>query len=110
MNRKLLLAIATEVSKLRAKPSRLHLILMSSRRLTYEPTVRLATRFAPDVDAEQLKEEIEDFQLLGDDVIALQEAITAYLQCKINIDSCCHELVVSTEILKLAKSATHATN
>ncbi|KAI0219852.1 hypothetical protein LSAT2_028619, partial [Lamellibrachia satsuma] len=30
--------------------------------------------FATDVDAEQLKEEFEDFQLLGDEAIALQEA------------------------------------
>ena len=36
------------------------------------------------------------------------DTITAYLQCKLNIDSCCYELNVSDEMLKLAKSATHA--
>ena len=143
--------------------------------LTYEPIVRLATRFTPDVDAEQLKEEYEDFQLLGENAITLVEdgesrpidhvwtdilalktplgvvrfllmatvmapllslphsnadderlfsilrkvhteachslnadTITAYLQCKLNINSCCYELKVSDEMLKLAKSATHA--
>ena len=143
--------------------------------LTYEPIVRLAARFSPDVDAEQLKEEYEDFQLLGEDAFTLVEdgesrpidhvwadilamktplgvirlplmatvmapllslphsnadverlfsilrkvhtearhslnadTITAYLQCKLNIDTCCYELDVSEEMLKLAKSATHA--
>ena len=33
--------------------------------LTYEPIVRLAAHFAPDVDPEQLKDEYEEFQLLG---------------------------------------------
>ena len=41
--------------------------------LTYEPFVRLATRFTPDVDAEQLKEQYEDFQLLGENAITLVE-------------------------------------
>ena len=41
--------------------------------LTYEPIVRLAARFTPDVDAEQLKEEYEDFQLLGENAITLVE-------------------------------------
>ena len=41
--------------------------------LTYEPIVRLAVRFSPDVDAEQLKKEFEDFQLLGEDAITLVE-------------------------------------
>ena len=36
------------------------------------------------------------------------DTITAYLQCKLNIDTCCYELDVSEEMLKLAKSATHA--
>ena len=39
--------------------------------LTYEPIVRLAARFAPDVDLEQLKDEYEDFQLLCKDAVAL---------------------------------------
>ncbi|KAI0224406.1 hypothetical protein LSAT2_024570, partial [Lamellibrachia satsuma] len=38
------------------------------------------------------------------------DTVTAYIQCKMNIDSCCHELVVPTEMLKFAKSATHATD
>ena len=41
--------------------------------LNYEPIVRLAARFSPDVDAEQLKEEYEDFQLLREDAITLVE-------------------------------------
>ena len=143
--------------------------------LTYEPIVRLAARFAPDVDPEQLKDEYEAFQLLGKDAIRLMEdgsarpidqvwsevftiktpmhvirfpllakvmtpllclphsnadaerlfsilrkvhtdarhrlnadTITAYLQCKLNIDSPCHQLAVSAEMLRLAKSSTHA--
>ena len=39
--------------------------------LTYVPIVRLAARFAPDVEPEQLKDEYEDFQLLGKDAIRL---------------------------------------
>ena len=140
--------------------------------LTYEPIVRLAARFTPDFDSEQLK---EDFQLLGENAITLVEdgesrpidhvwadilamktplgvvrfplvatemaplqslphsnadverlfsisrkvhteahhslnadTITANLQCKLNIDSCCYEWNVSDKMLKLAKSATHA--
>ena len=135
----------------------------------------LAARCTPDVDAEQLKEEFEDFQLLREDAITLVEdgesrpiehvwadilatktplgvirfplmatvmtpllslphsnedveklfsilrkvhtevrhrlnadTITAFLQCKLNIDSCCYELNVSDGMLKSAKSATHA--
>ena len=41
--------------------------------LTYEPIVRLAVRFAPDDDPEELKDEYEDFQLLGKDSIRLME-------------------------------------
>ena len=36
------------------------------------------------------------------------DTITAYLQCKLKIDSPCHQLAVSAEMLRLAKSATHA--
>ena len=35
--------------------------------------MRLAVRFTPDVDAEQLKEEYDDFQLLGENAITLVE-------------------------------------
>ena len=52
--------------------------------LTYEPIVRMGARFAPNLDAEQLKNEYEqrvgshctlwyDFQLLGDGNIVLEE-------------------------------------
>ena len=123
--------------------------------LTYEPIVCLATRFTPDVDAEQLKEEYE-IDHVWTDILALKtplgvvrfllmatvmapllslpdsnadverlfsilrkvhteachslnaDTITAYLQCKLNINSCCYELNVSDEMLKLTKSATHA--
>ena len=143
--------------------------------LTYAPIVRLAARFAPDVNPEHLKDEYEDFQLLGKDAIVLMEdgsarpidqvwsevftmktamqvirfpllakvmspllclphsnpdverlfsilrkvhtdaryhlnadTITAYLQCKLNIDSPCDQLALSAEMLRLAKSATRA--
>ena len=137
--------------------------------------MRLAVRFIPDVDAEQLKEDYDDFQLLGENAITLVEdgesrpidhvwadilamktplgvirfhvmatvmgpplplphsnadverlfsifwqflrkvhtearhslhadAIIAYLQCMLNIDSCCYEFNVADEMLK---SATH---
>ena len=36
------------------------------------------------------------------------DTITAYIQCMLNIDSCCYELNVSDEMLKLAKSATYS--
>jgi len=36
------------------------------------------------------------------------DTIAAYIQCKLNIDNPCHQLAVSAEMLRLAKSATHA--
>ena len=39
----------------------------------YEPFVRLAARFSLEVDTEQLKEEYEDFELLGENAITLVE-------------------------------------
>ena len=143
--------------------------------LSYEQIVRLSSRFTPDIDPEHLKDEYEEFQLLDDNALTLQEdgnarpvdhvwadvfamktplqrvrfpllakaiapllclphsnadierlfsilrkvhtdartnlnadTITAYLQCKLNIDACCYELVVSANMLTVAKSATHA--
>ena len=141
--------------------------------LPYDPIVRLATRFAPDVDPEQLKDEYEDFQLLGKDAIRLMadgsarpidqvwsevftiktpmhvirfpllakvmspllcfphsnadverlfsilrkvhtdarrhlnaDTITAYLQCKLNIDRPCHQLAVSAETGEIGDSCS----
>ena len=46
--------------------------------LTYELIVRLAAHFAPDVDAEQLKDEYEGFQLLNDGVMVKRGRSTTF--------------------------------
>ena len=145
--------------------------------LTYAPIVRLAARFTPLIDQEVLKEEFEDYQLMDDTEVGLEESgvqksvdrfwgkvmtmktamgetrfptltqvmvavlslphsnadcerafsvvrkihtecrqslgadtLTALLQCKMNQDCACYEFNVTTDMVTLAKHATHAYN
>lgn len=143
----------------------------------YTAIVSLASKFTPDVDQEELKEEWEDFQLMGEDEVALldhegerkrldvwrdilkaktsfgeirfpllgkvfpallclphsnadservfsmvrkihtearssmtPDTLTAFLQIKLNSDSCCHDFIVTDSMIKKARSCANEYN